>query len=96
MVLVIGKAWQGQVTKERVSHKTVTEVPAHRSEGPCDQRCPVLPSYSHEADLAGSAGAPESLTFRERQRLFSQGQDVSNKVKASRKLTELENELNTK
>ncbi|XP_032070847.1 afadin isoform X12 [Thamnophis elegans] len=41
-------------------------------------------------------GAPENLTFRERQRLFSQGQDVSNKVKASRKLTELENELNTK
>ncbi|XP_037376609.1 afadin isoform X2 [Talpa occidentalis] len=45
---------------------------------------------------AGLPGAPESLTFRERQRLFSQGQDVSNKVKASRKLTELENELNTK
>uniref|UniRef100_A0A8D2IRT0 Afadin, adherens junction formation factor n=1 Tax=Varanus komodoensis TaxID=61221 RepID=A0A8D2IRT0_VARKO len=41
-------------------------------------------------------GAPENLTFRERQRLFSQGQDVSNKVKASRKLMELENELNTK
>ncbi|XP_068087887.1 afadin isoform X5 [Hyperolius riggenbachi] len=40
--------------------------------------------------------APESLTFKERQRLFSQGQDVSNKVKASRKLMELENELNTK
>uniref|UniRef100_A0A452U428 Afadin n=1 Tax=Ursus maritimus TaxID=29073 RepID=A0A452U428_URSMA len=40
--------------------------------------------------------SPENLTFRERQRLFSQGQDVSNKVKASRKLTELENELNTK
>ncbi|XP_035568731.2 afadin isoform X17 [Canis lupus familiaris] len=53
-------------------------------------------SKSHEADLPGSSGAPENLTFKERQRLFSQGQDVSNKVKASRKLTELENELNTK
>ncbi|XP_043448695.1 afadin isoform X12 [Prionailurus bengalensis] len=51
---------------------------------------------SHDADLPGSSGAPENLTFKERQRLFSQGQDVSNKVKASRKLTELENELNTK
>ncbi|XP_077874812.1 afadin isoform X1 [Ictidomys tridecemlineatus] len=51
---------------------------------------------SQDADLPGSSGAPENLTFRERQRLFSQGQDVSNKVKASRKLTELENELNTK
>ncbi|XP_016353271.1 afadin-like isoform X10 [Sinocyclocheilus anshuiensis] len=39
-------------------------------------------------------GAPESLTFKERQRLFSQGKEVSNKVKASRKLMELENELN--
>ncbi|XP_039206050.1 afadin isoform X16 [Crotalus tigris] len=48
---------------------------------------------SQDTDLPG---APENLTFRERQRLFSQGQDVSNKVKASRKLTELENELNTK
>uniref|UniRef100_A0A6I8NAG6 Afadin n=1 Tax=Ornithorhynchus anatinus TaxID=9258 RepID=A0A6I8NAG6_ORNAN len=53
-------------------------------------------SKSQEADLPGIAGAPENLTFKERQRLFSQGQDVSNKVKASRKLTELENELNTK
>nr|KAF6461334.1 afadin, adherens junction formation factor [Molossus molossus] len=53
-------------------------------------------SKSHEADLAGSSGAPENLTFRERQRLFSQGQDVSDKVKASRKLMELEHELNTK
>ncbi|XP_055042671.1 afadin isoform X15 [Misgurnus anguillicaudatus] len=41
-------------------------------------------------------GAPESLTFKERQRLFSQGKEVSNKVKASRKLMELENELNIK
>uniref|UniRef100_A0A8C2DDP7 Afadin n=1 Tax=Cyprinus carpio TaxID=7962 RepID=A0A8C2DDP7_CYPCA len=41
-------------------------------------------------------GAPESLTFKERQRLFSQGKEVSNKVKASRKLMELENELNVK
>ncbi|XP_034847797.1 afadin isoform X6 [Mirounga leonina] len=54
------------------------------------------PSKSHDADVPGSSGAPENLTFKERQRLFSQGQDVSNKVKASRKLTELENELNTK
>ncbi|XP_056675032.1 afadin isoform X32 [Monodelphis domestica] len=53
-------------------------------------------SKSQEADLPGISGAPENLTFKERQRLFSQGQDVSNKVKASRKLTELENELNTK
>ncbi|XP_036981998.2 afadin isoform X3 [Artibeus jamaicensis] len=51
---------------------------------------------SQEADVPASSGAPENLTFKERQRLFSQGQDVSNKVKASRKLTELENELNTK
>ncbi|XP_044145579.1 afadin isoform X9 [Bufo gargarizans] len=48
---------------------------------------------SQEGD---TGGAPESLTFKERQRLFSHGQDVSNKVKASRKLMELENELNTK
>ncbi|XP_016866367.1 afadin isoform X27 [Homo sapiens] len=53
-------------------------------------------SKSQDADSPGSSGAPENLTFKERQRLFSQGQDVSNKVKASRKLTELENELNTK
>uniref|UniRef100_A0A667YMR6 Afadin n=1 Tax=Myripristis murdjan TaxID=586833 RepID=A0A667YMR6_9TELE len=45
---------------------------------------------------AAASGAPESLTFKERQRLFSQGKEVSNKVKASRKLMELENELNTK
>ncbi|XP_017652343.1 afadin isoform X10 [Nannospalax galili] len=51
---------------------------------------------SQDADLPGSSGAPENLTFKERQRLFSQGQDVSDRVKASRKLTELENELNTK
>ncbi|XP_048210407.1 afadin isoform X13 [Perognathus longimembris pacificus] len=51
---------------------------------------------SHDANLPGISGAPENLTFKERQRLFSQGQDVSDKVKASRKLTELENELNTK
>ncbi|XP_073527674.1 afadin isoform X25 [Phyllobates terribilis] len=51
---------------------------------------------SQEGDFTNTGGAPESLTFKERQRLFSQGQDVSNKVKASRKLMELENELNTK
>ncbi|XP_069035408.1 afadin isoform X17 [Lepisosteus oculatus] len=49
-----------------------------------------------EQDTSVGSEAPESLTFKERQRLFSQGQDVSNKVKASRKLMELENELNTK
>ncbi|XP_036405446.1 afadin isoform X3 [Megalops cyprinoides] len=49
-----------------------------------------------EQDNSGGTGAPESLTFKERQRLFSQGKEVSNKVKASRKLMELENELNTK
>ncbi|XP_072558841.1 afadin isoform X15 [Paramormyrops kingsleyae] len=48
----------------------------------------------HDGFMIG--GAPESLTFKERQRLFSQGKEVSNKVKASRKLMELENELNTK
>ncbi|KAB1275683.1 Afadin [Camelus dromedarius] len=53
-------------------------------------------SKSQDTDLPGGPGAPENLTFRERQRLFSQGQDVSNRVKASRKLTELENELSTK
>nr|XP_044617230.1 afadin isoform X9 [Equus asinus] len=53
-------------------------------------------SKSQDADAPGGSGAPENLTFKERQRLFSQGQDVSNRVKASRKLTELENELNTK
>ncbi|XP_052392054.1 afadin isoform X17 [Carassius gibelio] len=41
-------------------------------------------------------GAPENMTFKERQRLFSQGKEVSNKMKASRKLMELENELNVK
>ncbi|XP_014344840.1 afadin isoform X3 [Latimeria chalumnae] len=49
-----------------------------------------------DVDATTTQGAPENLTFKERQRLFSQGQDVSNKVKASRKLMELENELNTK
>nr|XP_033794228.1 afadin isoform X3 [Geotrypetes seraphini] len=51
---------------------------------------------SQDVDISTVPGAPESLTFKERQRLFSQGQDISNKVKASRKLMELENELNTK
>ncbi|XP_059354328.1 afadin-like isoform X15 [Carassius carassius] len=41
-------------------------------------------------------GAPENMTFKERQRLFSEGKEVSNKMKASRKLMELENELNVK
>ncbi|XP_023808732.1 afadin isoform X6 [Oryzias latipes] len=51
---------------------------------------------SQEQENSVPGGAPESLTFKERQRLFSQGKEVSNKVKASRKLMELENELNTK
>jgi len=54
---------------------------------------PVILSQEQEN---AAPGAPESLTFKERQRLFSQGKEVSNKVKASRKLMELENELNTK
>ncbi|XP_075453009.1 afadin isoform X11 [Ascaphus truei] len=51
---------------------------------------------SQDGDIGTTGGAPESMTFKERQRLFSHGQDVSNKVKASRKLMELESELNTK
>ncbi|CAN9507505.1 unnamed protein product [Ophioblennius macclurei] len=51
---------------------------------------------SQEQENSISGGPPENLTFKERQRLFSQGKEVSNKVKASRKLMELENELNTK
>ncbi|XP_041108493.1 afadin isoform X7 [Polyodon spathula] len=54
----------------------------------------VKSGQDQDDSLTGEA--PESMTFKERQRLFSQGQDVSNKVKASRKLMELENELNTK
>ncbi|XP_058469794.1 afadin isoform X29 [Solea solea] len=55
-------------------------------------------SQEQENSVPGGGGGapPESLTFKERQRLFSQGKEVSNKVKASRKLMELENELNTK
>ncbi|KAL3052179.1 hypothetical protein OYC64_004852 [Pagothenia borchgrevinki] len=51
---------------------------------------------TQEQENSIPSGAPESMTFKERQRLFSQGKEVSNKVKASRKLMELENELNTK
>ncbi|XP_061756861.1 afadin isoform X13 [Nerophis ophidion] len=51
---------------------------------------------SQEQENIPSGAPPESLTFKERQRLFSQGKEVSDKVKASRKLMELENELNTK
>lgn len=51
---------------------------------------------SQEQENSIPSAPPESMTFRERQRLFSQGKEVSNKVKASRKLMELENELNTK
>ena len=64
--------------------------------------CCVIPNIafcvccSQEQENSIPSGAPESLTFKEHQRLFSQGKEVSNKVKASRKLMELENELNTK
>lgn len=57
----------------------------------CSQEQENIPSGGD-----GDGAPPESLTFKERQRLFSQGKEVSNKVKASRKLMELENELNTK
>lgn len=57
----------------------------------------IPPAFcSQEQENSIPSGNPESLTFKERQRLFSQGKEVSNKVKASRKLMELENELNTK
>uniref|UniRef100_A0A8C7JBZ7 Afadin n=1 Tax=Oncorhynchus kisutch TaxID=8019 RepID=A0A8C7JBZ7_ONCKI len=55
-----------------------------------------LPPAHKPQPPARKPQAPESMTFKERQRLFSQGKEVSNKVKASRKLMELENELNTK
>uniref|UniRef100_A0A4W3HY89 Afadin n=1 Tax=Callorhinchus milii TaxID=7868 RepID=A0A4W3HY89_CALMI len=58
--------------------------------GPREKR---LDSQDPDAPVKGS---PENLTFKERQRLFSHGQDISNKVKASRRLMEIENELNTK
>ncbi|XP_051908208.1 afadin isoform X10 [Hippocampus zosterae] len=62
-----------------------------------DPRDKWTKSQEQENIPSGGDGAPpESLTFKERQRLFSQGKEVSNKVKASRKLMELENELNTK
>jgi len=51
---------------------------------------------SHDADLPGSSGAPENLIFKEHLPHFSQGPDVSDKMKVSLKLTELENELNSK
>ncbi|XP_055495421.1 afadin isoform X5 [Leucoraja erinacea] len=51
---------------------------------------------SQGPEVPAVKGSPENLTFKERQRLFSHGQDISHKVKASRKLMELENELNTK
>ncbi|XP_062293727.1 afadin-like [Scomber scombrus] len=63
-----------------------------------DPRDKWAKSQEQENSIPGGGGGapPESLTFKERQRLFSQGKEVSNKVKASRKLMELENELNTK
>ncbi|XP_074470813.1 afadin isoform X14 [Sebastes fasciatus] len=60
-----------------------------------DPRDKWTKSQEQENSIPGGA-PPESLTFKERQRLFSHGKEVSNKVKASRKLMELENELNTK
>ncbi|XP_078261312.1 afadin isoform X3 [Rhinoraja longicauda] len=53
-------------------------------------------NLSQGPEVPAVKGSPENLTFKERQRLFSHGQDISHKVKASRKLMELENELNTK
>ncbi|CAB1342884.1 unnamed protein product [Coregonus sp. 'balchen'] len=61
---------------------------------PCLSVALAVPGQEQENTI--TEGAPESMTFKERQRLFSQGKEVSNKVKASRKLMELENELNTK
>ncbi|XP_078412874.1 afadin isoform X6 [Cetorhinus maximus] len=62
--------------------------------GPREKRLEQNKGQDPEAPVL--KGSPENLTFKERQRLFSHGQDISNKVKASRKLMELENELNTK
>uniref|UniRef100_UPI00398E3DAA afadin isoform X4 n=1 Tax=Pristiophorus japonicus TaxID=55135 RepID=UPI00398E3DAA len=62
--------------------------------GPREKR--LEQNKSQDPDAPVVKGSPENLTFKERQRLFSHGQDISNKVKASRKLMELENELNTK
>ncbi|XP_067845326.1 afadin isoform X5 [Heptranchias perlo] len=62
--------------------------------GPREKRLEQNKGQDPEAPVV--KGSPENLTFKERQRLFSHGQDISNKVKASRKLMELENELNTK
>ncbi|XP_078086236.1 afadin isoform X6 [Mustelus asterias] len=62
--------------------------------GPREKR--LEQNKGQETDVPIVKGSPENLTFKERQRLFSHGQDISNKVKASRKLMELENELNTK
>ncbi|CAB1340310.1 unnamed protein product [Coregonus sp. 'balchen'] len=62
--------------------------------GNSKEAMPWFSGQEQENTLTGEA--PESMTFKERQRLFSQGKEVSNKVKASRKLMELESELNTK
>jgi len=59
-----------------------------------DRLCFLL--VHQDADLPGSSGAPENLIFKEHLPHFSQGPDVSDKMKASLKLTELENELNSK
>lgn len=66
-----------------------------RTRPPSPRSSTIFRSQEQENSIP-SGGNPESLTFKERQRLFSQGKEVSNKVKASRKLMELENELNTK
>ncbi|GCC30291.1 hypothetical protein chiPu_0008739 [Chiloscyllium punctatum] len=64
--------------------------------GPREKRPEQNKGNGQEPEAPAVKGSPENLTFKERQRLFSHGQDISNKVKASRKLMELENELNTK
>ncbi|XP_060687640.1 afadin isoform X6 [Hemiscyllium ocellatum] len=64
--------------------------------GPREKRPEQNKGNGQEPEAPVVKGSPENLTFKERQRLFSHGQDISNKVKASRKLMELENELNTK
>uniref|UniRef100_A0A673HSC3 Afadin-like n=1 Tax=Sinocyclocheilus rhinocerous TaxID=307959 RepID=A0A673HSC3_9TELE len=78
------------------SHRPTRKVETLRREkGPTSARSSSI-CYCGPDQENSVGGAPESLTFKERQRLFSQGKEVSNKVKASRKLMELENELNIK
>jgi len=51
---------------------------------------------SQDAHLSGSSGDHENLMFKERPHIFSKSHDVSDKVEASHKVTEFENELNSK